>query len=339
MLFFMRKLFHLLNLINILIHWICFLIVSYQLISILMPMFLRFLSTLILYLPQRSLHQPSHLPDYYCLATGVSSSTAHSLHLSLSDHRLSPSYKAFIHSISSVIEPSSFYQAEKIPAWCQAMANELRALEDNGTWSILFLPLGKSVVGCRWIYKAKFLADGFLERYKARLVAKGYTQQEGIDYFDTFSPVAKLVTVRALLALAAIHNWSLIQLDVNNAFLHGDLLEEVYMSLPPGYHRKGETLPPNAVCKLHKSLYGLKQASRQWFAKFSSTLVVLVVQSHADNSLFLRHTGNTFLALLVYVDDIVIATNDPTEATALKTFLNDQFKLKDLGKFEVFLGY
>lgn len=148
------------------------------------------------------------------------------------------------------------------------MATELDALKKNHTWTLEDLPVGKKIVGCKWVYKIKHRADGTVERYKARLVAKGYTQTEGLDYHETFAPIAKLVTVRCLLSVASVRNWSLHQLDVHNAFLHGDLHEEVYMALPPGFPRQGE----HCVCRLRKSLYGLKQASRNWFAKFSSAI-------------------------------------------------------------------
>ncbi|KAL9451744.1 hypothetical protein AB3S75_013334 [Citrus x aurantiifolia] len=138
------------------------------------------------------------------------------------------------------------------------MEDEITALEKNNTWTLTHLPDGKKAIGSRWVYKIKYQSDGTIERYKARLVAKGYTQTEGIDYHATFSPVAKLVTVRALLSLAAVKGWILEQLDASNAFLQGDLEEEVYMQVPQGFSKQGEHL----VCKLNKSIYGLKQASR-----------------------------------------------------------------------------
>ncbi|XP_058074627.1 uncharacterized mitochondrial protein AtMg00820-like [Magnolia sinica] len=125
------------------------------------------------------------------------------------------------------------------PNWCTAMRAEIDALEFSNTWHLTPLPPGKKPIGCKWVYKIKYNLDGSIERYKSHLVAKGYNQQEGIDYTETFAPVAKMTTVRTILALASARNWHLHQLDVNNVFLYGDLDEEVYMQLPSGIRTKG----------------------------------------------------------------------------------------------------
>ncbi|GKV47882.1 hypothetical protein SLEP1_g54737 [Rubroshorea leprosula] len=209
----------------------------------------------------------------------------------------------------------------------QAMETEIKALGDNQTWILTELPEGKVPIGCKWVYKIKYKTDGTIERYKACLVAKGFTQQEGLDYHETFAPVAKLVTLRCLLAVAANQNWSLHQLDVQNAFLHGDLHEEVYMKIPLGFSRHGE----NRVCKLQKSLYGLKQVSRNWFAKLSSALLeVGFLSSPVDPSLFTRINGAIKMFVLVYVDDIIVTGNDVAAISSLKSFLHSRFHMKDL---------
>lgn len=190
------------------------------------------------------------------------------------------------------------------------MYDEIKALEDNNTWSIVPLPSGKHTIGCRWIYKTTFNPDGSIERHKARLVAKGYTQQLGVDSTDTFSPVAKLTTVRVLLAVAAQRHWHLAQLEVNNAFLNVDLFEEVYMDLPLGYPSKGE----HQICKLHKSLYGLRH--------------------HQSN----QDSGASLILLLVYVDDIIVACPSQDIINQTTFQLQKKFKLKVLGSLKYFLG-
>ena len=209
------------------------------------------------------------------------------------------------------------------------MDKEIEALEVNNTWTLTPLPLGKSVIGYKWVYRVKYLPNGTIERYKARLVAKCFTQKYGLDYSETFFPVAKLVSVRIVLSLAAVKGWFLHQMDVNNAFLHGELLEDVDMCLPHGFHSKGEH---HLVCKLNKSLYGLKQASRQWFEKFYSTILQMgFVQSKSDYSLFTHTQGASFIVLLVYVDDILLTRNNVDCVNNLKKVLDAKFGLKDLG--------
>ena len=140
-----------------------------------------------------------------------------------------PSYKAFVSNLDSVQIPTTIQEALKVPAWKQAVEDEIRALESNGTWTLTKLPYGKKPVGCKWIFTVKYKADGSIERFKGKLVAKGFTQSYGIDYQETFAPVYKLNTIWVLLSLAVNQDWPLHQLDVKNAFLNGDLEEEVYM--------------------------------------------------------------------------------------------------------------
>jgi hypothetical protein len=257
-----------------------------------------------------------------------SSNCSFSLSNYLSYDRFSPQLQAFSSNLSIMVEPTSYSTTVKDLGWCKAMDAELQALEENQTWILTDLPPGKDAVTYKYVYKIKRNSDGSVERLKARLVAKGYTQQEGIDYHETFSPVAKMVTVRCLLSVAAVRGWHLHQFDVNNAFLHGDLEEEIYMRKPPGYN-KGTA---GQVCKLLKSLYGLKQASRQWYAKLTSCLIDFgFTQSKADYSLFTMSTSTSFTALLVYVDDIILASSSMTNIVAVKDCLHDKFKIKDLG--------
>lgn len=215
------------------------------------------------------------------------------------------------------------------------MRQEIEALEANGTWELKDLPPGKRAIDSKWVYKVKYKPTGEVERYKARLVAKGFTQIEGIDFHETFAPVAKLVTVRSLLAVAAKHNWFVHQLDVNNAFLHGDLIEDVYMKIPQGFAKKGET----RVCKLRKSLYGLRQASRNWYHKFTRAIIALGFrQSRADHSLFIYKRGKVYVVVLIYVDDVILAGNDTGKIQEIKTYLDEKFSIKDLGILKYFLG-
>ncbi|KAM1116115.1 hypothetical protein ACFX19_006777 [Malus domestica] len=161
-------------------------------------------------------------------------------------------FSASIGSQSPVSEPKTFKTASKVVEWQSAMQEEIDALHSQQTWSLVPLPRDKNLVGCKWVYRMKKNADGTVARYKARLVAKGYSQEEGVDYGETFCPVVKPTTIRLILALASQFHWQLRQLDVKNAFLHGVLQEDVYMEQPPGF--LSTQYPSHYVCKLHKSL-------------------------------------------------------------------------------------
>ncbi|KAA0063166.1 Beta-galactosidase [Cucumis melo var. makuwa] len=239
-------------------------------------------------------------------------------------------------SLDSTIIPKNIYTALECPEWKNAVMEEMKALEKNRTWEICALPKGHKTVGCKWVFSLKYKADGTLDRHKARLVAKGFTQTYGIDYSETFSPVAKLNTVRVLLSVAVNKDWPLYQLDVKNAFLNGDLVEEVYMSPPPGF----EAQFGQQVCKLQKSLYGLKQSPRAWFDRFTTFVKSQgYSQGHSDHTLFTKASKTGKIAILiVYVDGIVLTGDDQTEISQLKQRMGDEFEIKDLGNLKYFLG-
>jgi len=215
--------------------------------------------------------------------------------------------------------PSSVKIALASPLWSIAMQEEYNALLFNNTWTLTTLPPNASLVGCKWVFKTKLNADGSFHRCKARLVAKGFHQTHGLDYAETFSPVVRHTTIRLVLTHVVTSGWPVRQVDVNNAFLNGDLSECVYMQQPPGFVYAN----PHLVCRLHKAIYGLKQAPRSWFLKLSHTLHTLgFTPTKSDTSLFVRFTSSHTLLVLVYVDDILITRSSLSAITTLISSLN-----------------
>jgi len=209
-------------------------------------------------------------------------------------------------------------QSSENEKWRKAMNEEMQSLQKNVTWRLASLPKGKKAIGCKWVYAKK---DGFPDkndvRYKARLVAKGYAQMEGIDYNEVFSPVVKHSSIRIMLALVAQLNLELVQMDVKTAFLHGDLEEEIYMTQPEGFRVAGKE---NWVCKLNKSLYGLKQSPRQWYKRFDKFMLgQKYTKSKYDHCVYLcKLQDASFIYLLLYVDDMLIASKNSGEIEKLK---------------------
>ena len=220
----------------------------------------------------------------------------------------------------------------------EAMVEEMESLNKNKTWELTELPEGKKTVGCKWVYRKKeAVSDKEKERFKARLVAKGYSQRKGIDYDEVFSPVVRHTSIRILLALVASMDMELEQLDVKTAFLHGDLEEVIYMEQPEGF-RQPET--EKLVCKLKKSLYGLKQSLRQWYKRFDSFMLRIgFTRCEYDCCVYTKRLDDgSFIYLLLYVDDMLIAARSMTEVNRLKKLLKKEFDMKDLGAARKMLG-
>ncbi|KAJ4721959.1 Retrovirus-related Pol polyprotein from transposon TNT 1-94 [Melia azedarach] len=221
--------------------------------------------------------------------------------------------------------------------WIEAMQDEMRSLHENHTFELVKLPKGKKALKNKWVFRIKHEEHSSRPRYKARLVVKGFGQRKGIDFGDIFSPVVKMTSIRAVFGLAASFNLEIEQMDVKTAFLHGDLEEEIYMEQPEGFKMKDRE---DYVCKLKKSLYGLKQAPRQWFKKFESVMREQGYQkTTSDNCVFVqKFSGDDFIILLLYVDDILIVGKNVCRINALKKQLSKSFAMKDLGAAKQMLG-
>ncbi|KAL0350143.1 UNVERIFIED_CONTAM: Retrovirus-related Pol polyprotein from transposon RE1 [Sesamum radiatum] len=241
------------------------------------------------------------------LRKGKRSCTAHPLAHSFSFQYLSPNYRAFFVSLSSVFIPNTYHEALRHPAWKMAMDDEMSALILRGTWELEEIPLNTDVVACRWVFTLKFRADGTLESLP-----------------------------RVLFSLAVNLNWSMYQTDIKNAFLYVDLNETVYMEQPPGYVAQGEK--QRMVCKLKKAIYGLKQSPRAWFDKFSRIIGEFgFSRCQADHSVFVQTTTSGMVILAVYVDDILITGSDIVGIEEAKTYLQKHFVTKDLGRPSQFM--
>ena len=233
-------------------------------------------------------------------------------------------------------EPATYQEAMRSSAaaeWTEACEYEMAALARAGTWSLVDLPFGRKAVKSKWVFKLK--ADG---RYRARLVAKGFTQIPGVDFDETFSPVARFESLRLILALAALEDWHIHQMDVKSAFLYGELKEEIYMEQPIGFVVPGHE---SQVCRLHKAIYGLKQASRAWNLQFHGVLTGLsLVQTFSDAGVYVcpQHGGDGFLAVILYVDDITLLGTSLDTVNRTKKALGRRYEMSDLGEITSYLG-
>ncbi|KAJ9567681.1 LOW QUALITY PROTEIN: hypothetical protein OSB04_003647 [Centaurea solstitialis] len=234
-------------------------------------------------------------------------------------------------------DPTSFKEAMGSPnkdKWLKAMEDELTSMSNNEVWDLIDKSNSIKPIGNKWVFKTKRDANGKIERYKARLVAKGYNQKEGIDYNETFSPVSTKDAFRVLMALVAHFDLELHQMDVKTAFLNGDLEEEIHMTQPEGF-----VINSNQVCKLNKSIYGLKQASRQWYKKFDTVMNSFGFEENKlDECIYSKTSGSSFIFLILYVDDILLATNSKNLLQTTKAFLMKSFDMKDMGEAHYVLG-
>ncbi|KAK1617656.1 hypothetical protein QYE76_023173 [Lolium multiflorum] len=244
-----------------------------------------------------------------------------------------------VNVIGKMEDPTSYKEAIKSlnsSKWQVAMEDELKSMGSNDVWYLVEVPNGAKRVGCKWVYKTKYDPKGNIERFKARLVAKGFTQREGIDYNETFSPVSSKDSFRIVVVLVAHFDVELHQMGVKTSFLNGDLNENVYMTQPEGFVVEGKE---HLACRLKKSIYGLKLASRQWYLKFDKIIRTFgFTENVVDNCIYVKFKGSRFTILVLYVDDILLACSDKDMLHESNNFLSSNFDMKDLGEASYVLG-
>ena len=240
--------------------------------------------------------------------------------------------------VAGEFEPPTYKQAMKdqhADKWKDAMTEEINAHLENGTWSIVQLPPGQKAIGSKWVYRIKHKADGSVERFKARIVAQGFSQRPGYDYTETFASTMRAASIRTILALAAIEDLHLRSVDISHAFINSDIDAEIYMKQPEGFQQNG----PEYVCKLNKSLYGLKQSPRLWSKRLAEVLTHMgFKQLKSDPSIYIFVKDNVKVIVPVFVDDITLASASTTALDDFVTELAKHFKLRDLGPTEYLLG-
>nr|GEV60796.1 retrovirus-related Pol polyprotein from transposon TNT 1-94 [Tanacetum cinerariifolium] len=255
-----------------------------------------------------------------------------STRLQLHEQALFCYYDAFLTSV----EPKTYKEALTQSCWIEAMQEELSEFERLEVWELVPRPDKVMVITLKWIYKVKLNELGGILKNKARLVARGYRQEEGIDFEESFAPIARLEAIRIFLAYAAHKNILVYQMDVKTAFLNGNLREKVYVSQPNGFVDQDN---PNHVYRLKKALYGLKQASRAWYDMLSSFLISQdFSKGLVDPTLFIRRNGNDLLLVQIYVDDIIFAASTPELCDLFANLMCSKFKMSMMGKISFFLG-
>nr|GEZ71668.1 retrotransposon protein, putative, Ty1-copia subclass [Tanacetum cinerariifolium] len=236
-------------------------------------------------------------------------------------------------------EPQTYkaaMESSEAPYWKEAIQSEINSIVHKNTWKLIDIPLRHKPIGHKWIFKKKLRPDGTIEKYKARLVAKGYCQKEGQDFFDTYSLVTRITSIRILIAITAIHNLIIHQIDVKTAFLNGELDEEIYIQQHKGFVVKGQD---HKVCKLVKSLYGLKQTPKQWHEKFDNTLLTNGFQiTNCHKYVYVKQYKNSFVIICLYVDGMLIMGTNMDVINQIEKMLHSLFDMKDMREANVILS-